>query len=44
MGGSELAGNITPTAEFNFYNDPEAVKIVLENANNCTIVPIEATQ
>lgn len=44
MGGSGLSGNITPTAEFNFYNDPEAARIVLENAINCTIVPIEATE
>lgn len=28
MGGSEGFGNITPYAEFNFYNDPYAVKTV----------------
>jgi purine nucleosidase len=43
MGGSVSAlGNIRPTAEFNFHDDPEAVHVVLSNCQSpITIVPWE---
>ncbi|MBI1776346.1 MAG: nucleoside hydrolase [Proteobacteria bacterium] len=38
MGGTDSAiGNVTPTAEFNFYVDPEAAKIVLNAGFKMTI-------
>lgn len=43
MGGGYREVNITPTAEFNFWIDPEAAKIVLESGCDITIVPLDAT-
>lgn len=38
-------GNIVPTAEFNFYHDPEAVFIVLNYLKSAiTILPIETDE
>ncbi len=43
MGGGVHMGNVTPVAEFNFYHDPEAVKIVLDSGVKVRIVPLNAT-
>jgi|GEM_PF-249701 len=44
MGGAvEVKGNATLFAEFNFYQDPEAVKIVLSKIKDVYIVPLDVT-
>ena len=45
MGGAiDHPGNITPLAEFNFWVDPEAAKIVLHSSiQNITLVPLDVT-
>lgn len=43
MGGAHCAGNISASAEFNFYADPEAAKIVMDSAIPKVILPLDAT-
>lgn len=43
MGGAYEEGNVTPYAEFNFWVDPEAAKIVLDSGCRITLVPLDAT-
>ena len=44
MGGAvERPGNITSFAEFNFFNDPEAVKIVFGSGVPIILVPLDVT-
>lgn len=44
MGGAvRVAGNVTPHAEFNFYVDPLAARIVLDSGLPITVVPLDAT-
>lgn len=44
MGGAvKRPGNITPTAEFNMYVDPEAAKIVLHSGIPITLVGLDVT-
>jgi purine nucleosidase len=44
MGGAALApGNITPVAEANIYNDPEAAALVLAADWDITLVPLDVT-
>jgi inosine-uridine nucleoside N-ribohydrolase len=44
MGGGHAIGNVTPSAEFNFWADPEAAKIVVgAGFNDLVLVPLDAT-
>jgi purine nucleosidase len=44
MGGTRAeVGNITPTAEYNIYVDPEAADIVLNSGIAITIAPLDVT-
>ena len=43
MGGSDDMGNVTKTAEANFWHDPEAVKIILKSKVKCVIASLNAT-
>lgn len=44
MGGAYFqVGNITPSAEFNIYVDPEAAKIVFGSGVKITVMPLDVT-
>ncbi len=43
MGGGHIEQNVTPAAEFNFWVDPEAAKIVMDSGCKLTMVPLDAT-
>ncbi len=44
MGGAYFeVGNITPTAEFNIYVDPEAAEIVFQSKIKITVLPLDVT-
>ena len=44
MGGAYFeVGNITPTAEFNIYVDPEAADIVLKSGVDLVVMPLDVT-
>lgn len=45
MGGAVAGGNVTASAEFNFWVDPEAAEAVLSaGIRDVTVVPLDATQ
>ena len=44
MGGSVYSGNITPTAEFNMWCDPEAARMVFKSGIPCTLVGLDVTE
>jgi inosine-uridine nucleoside N-ribohydrolase len=44
MGGTAaVAGNVTPAAEANFYNDPEAAAVVFDSGARLTMVGLDVT-
>lgn len=44
MGGAVcVPGNVTPAAEFNFYSDPDAAKIVIESGCGIYLNPLDVT-
>jgi len=44
MGGSLSGGNVTPSAEFNIYADPEAERIVFDAGIPLTMVGLDVTR
>ena len=43
MGGAITGGNITATAEFNMWCDPEAAKIIFASGIECTMIGLDVT-
>ena len=42
-GGFFEGGNVTPTAEFNIYVDPQAARVVFEAGIPITLIPLDCT-
>ncbi|HYN89828.1 MAG TPA: nucleoside hydrolase, partial [Ardenticatenaceae bacterium] len=43
MGGGHALGNMTPSAEFNIWVDPEAARVVLNCGRPIRLLPLDAT-
>ena len=43
MGGGHEIGNVTPSAEFNIWLDPEAARIVINSGCPIRLIPLDAT-
>ena len=43
MGGSAAAGNVNPTAEFNFWHDPDAARIVFQSGIRIMMCGLDVT-
>ncbi len=42
-GGSQVRGNVTPSAEFNIYADPEAAAVVFSSGIPLAVLPLDVT-
>ena len=44
MGGAEVGGNVTPAAEFNIWEDPEAAEIVFKSGVHVVMCGLDVTE
>ena len=44
MGGAAVGGNVTPTAEFNIWEDPEAARIVFSSGISIVMCGLDVTR
>ncbi len=44
MGGAEVGGNVTPAAEFNIWQDPEAAEVVFKSGVHIVMCGLDVTE